>query len=253
MPLGCTPTYNLLAPPESVEGLAFAGFDLLTLATNHAKDCGTMGPACDGALLDTLANLRAVSIAPVGAGSNLLEARSEAIISAQGTRFAFLGYDDIAPYYHAAEGVPGTAPLEASFLREDIARARQVADVVVVLPHWGVEYTSIPTERQRELARVAIEAGATLVIGNHPHWVQAVDYLEGAFVAYSLGNFVFDQDWSLETQQGVVLEAVFQGSRLVSVDLVPIRIRDMHQPTLAPADEAREVLERIEEASRALR
>jgi poly-gamma-glutamate capsule biosynthesis protein CapA/YwtB (metallophosphatase superfamily) len=188
----------------------------------------------------------------VGTGIDLLEARREAIISVQGTRFAFLGYDDIAPYYHAHEGGPGTAPLDASFLREDIARARQAADVVVVLPHWGIEYTSVPTERQQELARVAVEAGATLIVGNHPHWAQAVEYSEGAFVAYSLGNFVFDQDWSLETQQGLVLEAVFRGSRLVSVDLVPIRIRDMHQPTLAPADEAREVLRRIEEASRAL-
>ncbi|MGB6838343.1 MAG: CapA family protein [Dehalococcoidia bacterium] len=252
-PMGCVPTYNLLAPPESVEGLAFAGFDLLTLATNHAKDCGSPRSACDEALLDTIANLRAAGIAPVGAGSDLLEARKPAIISVRGTRFAFLGYDDIAPYYHADEGSPGTAPLEASFLREDIARALQAADVVVVLPHWGTEYTSMPTERQREMARMAIEAGATLVIGNHPHWPQAVEYFEEAFVAYALGNFVFDQDWSLETQQGVVLEAVFQGSRLVSVDLVPIRILDMHQPTLAPAEEAGEILRRIHEASGRLR
>jgi poly-gamma-glutamate capsule biosynthesis protein CapA/YwtB (metallophosphatase superfamily) len=107
----------------------------------------------------------------------------------------------------------------------------------------------MPTERQRELARVAIEAGATLVVGNHPHWVQAVEHFEGAFVSYALGNFVFDQDFSRETQQGVILEAVFQGSQLASVGLIPIHIRDMHQPTLAAAEEAAEILGRIHGAS----
>ena len=189
---------------------------------------------------------------PVGAGGNLEEARSPAVISVRGTRFAFLGYDDIASYYHADEGQPGTAPLDASSLQADIARARQVADVVVVLPHWGTEYTATPTERQRELAGTAIEAGATLVIGNHPHWAQAVEQLNGAFVAYALGNFVFDQDWSRETQEGVIVEAVFQGSKLAGVNLIPIRIQEMHQPTLASPEEAAEILGRIGEASEGL-
>ena len=252
-PMGCVRTYNLLAPPQSVEGLAFAGFDVLTIATNHVKDCGSGGRACDEALLDTIANLRGAGIAPVGAGSNLQEARSPAVISVRGTRFAFLGYDDIASYYHASEGQPGTAPLDASTLRADIARAQQAADVVVVLPHWGTEYATTPTERQRELAGTAIETGATLVIGNHPHWAQAVEQVDGAFVAYALGNFVFDQEWSRETQQGVVLEAVFQGSKLAGVNLIPIRIQEMHQPTLAPPEEAEEILKHIREASEGLR
>ncbi len=251
-PLGCVRTYNLLAPPESVEGLVFAGFDVLTIATNHAKDCGSGGLVCDEALLDTIVNLRGAGIETVGGGSNPEEARSPAVISVRGTRFAFLGYDDIASYYHADEGQPGTASLDASSLRADIARARQAADVVVVLPHWGREYTATPTQRQRELAATAIEAGATLVIGNHPHWAQAVEQPDGAFVAYALGNFVFDQDWSRETRQGVVLEAVFQGSTLASVNLVPISIQDMHQPTLAPPEEAEEILRRIREASEGL-
>jgi poly-gamma-glutamate synthesis protein (capsule biosynthesis protein) len=251
-PLGCVHTYNLLAPPQSVEGLSFAGFDVLTVATNHAKDCGSAGGACDEALLDTVANLRAAGIAPVGAGNNLQEARSPAIVTVRGTRFAFLGYDDIASYYPAGESSPGTAPLDAASLRDDIARARQVADVVVVLPHWGVEYTTTPTERQRELTRIAIEAGATLVIGNHPHWVQATERIGGGFVAYALGNFVFDQDWSRETQQGVMLEAAFQGPTLVNVNLIPIHIQDMHQPVLASPVEAEEILRRIREASEEL-
>ena len=251
-PIGCTRTFNLLAPARSIEGLTFAGFDVLTVASNHAKDCGAS--ACgDQALLDTLANLEAAGIAAVGGGRNLAEARSVRVLTVNGIRFAFLGYDDIGSSdYGATESSPGTAPLAFGTLGEDVARARQEADVVIVLNHWGEEYTSVPTERQRGLAREAVDAGATLVIGNHPHAVQAVEFLEGGFVSYALGNFVFDQDWSLETQQGVVLEAVFHGARLVSVRFLPIHIYDQHQPHWAEPSEGESILSRMEEASRGL-
>ena len=167
--------------------------------------------------------------------------------------FAFLGYDEIAPPYHATESRPGTAPLTEAVLREDIAAARARADVVVVLPQWGVEYTANPTIGQRRLAAAAADAGAALVIGNHPHWVQAAEVIGETFVAYALGNFVFDQDWSLETQQGVVLEATFHGARLAGVRFVPIRIIDMHQPIFAEPAEAAQIMERIWTASAALK
>jgi len=251
-PIGCTRTFNLLAPARSVEGLTFAGFDVLTVASNHAKDCGAS--ACgDQALLDTLVNLEASGIAAVGGGRNLAEARSARVLTVNGVRFAFLGYDDIGSSdYGATEASPGTAPLAFGALGEDVARARQEADVVIVLNHWGTEYTPLPTERQQGLAWEAVGAGATLVIGNHPHAVQAVEFLEGGFVSYALGNFVFDQDWSLETQQGVVLEAVFHGARLVSVRYLPVHIHDMHQPRWAEPSEGEAILARMEEASRGL-
>jgi len=251
-PIGCTPTFSLLAPARSIEGLTFAGFDVLTVASNHAKDCGAS--VCgDQALLDTLANLEAAGIAAVGGGRDLAEARSGRVLTVNGVRFAFLGYDEVAAsYYGASGGSPGTAPLAFGLLAEDVDRVRRAADVVIVLNHWGVEYTPIPTERQRGLAREAIGAGATLAIGNHPHVVEAVEFLEGGFVAYALGNFVFDQDWSLETQQGVVLEAVFHGTRLVSLRFLPIHIDDMHQPRWAEPEEAESILRRMEDASGSL-
>jgi poly-gamma-glutamate synthesis protein (capsule biosynthesis protein) len=82
--------------------------------------------------------------------------------------------------------------------------------------------------------------------------VQAVEFLEGGFVAYALGNFVFDQDWSLETQQGVVMEAVFHGPRLVSIRFLPIHIHDMHQPRWAEPSEGESILGRMEGTSRSL-
>jgi poly-gamma-glutamate synthesis protein (capsule biosynthesis protein) len=148
--------------------------------------------------------------------------------------------------------VPGTAPLNDEFLRQDVAAAASAADVVIVLPQWGVEYTADPTESQRSLARAAVEAGAALVIGNHPHWVQAAETIGATFVAYALGNFVFDQDWSLETQQGVMFEAAFHGAELKGIDYHPVHIWDEHQPRFADPQEAQQILDRIWGASAAL-
>ena len=253
-PIGCTPTFNLLAPPRTVEGLAYAGFDVMTLASNHIKDCGGRGTtACDEALLDTLANLHAAGIATTGAGADTDEAKNPAVVEVGGTRFSFLGYDDIAGYYSAGEGTPGSAPLDSTTLADDIRRAARGADVVVVLPHWGVEYTVDPTERQRELAKIALDAGATLIAGNHPHTIQATEDHGDRYVAYSLGNFVFDQDWSVETQESMLLAATFEGKRLVDIELVPVRIGRDYQPARASAEEAAEILERVRAASDALR
>ncbi|HZU75926.1 MAG TPA: CapA family protein, partial [Dehalococcoidia bacterium] len=192
-PIGCRETFNLLTDPRVVQGFTLAGYDVMTVAANHAKDCGGAGYCGDAAFLDTIAVLRAAGIAPAGGGKTLAEARRPAIVTAGGVRFAFLGYDDIAPYYHADAVTPGTAPLDLSTLADDVRAARDVADVVVVLPHWGVEYTADPTPRQQEAARVAVEAGAALVVGNHPHVVQAAAPLGDGYAAWALGNFVFDQ------------------------------------------------------------
>ncbi len=250
-PFGCTQTFSLLAPAQSVEGLVYAGFDVITVATNHVKDCGQ--DSCGNqAFFDTLDILRSNDIQPVGGGADLAEARQPAFLDVRGTTFAFLGADQIASYNHAAEGVAGVAPLTEAFLREDVAAAVAQADVVVVLPQWGVEYTNHPTASQQALAAAAADAGADLVIGNHPHWVQAVDVLGETYVAYALGNFVFDQDWSIPTQQGVVLEAAFHGAELKGVRLHPIRINNQYQPVSADPAEANEILGRIWAASAVL-
>jgi poly-gamma-glutamate capsule biosynthesis protein CapA/YwtB (metallophosphatase superfamily) len=252
-PYSCEETFNLLAPPRSIEGLVAAGFDVMTVATNHAKDCGKTGFGCGQSIRDTLANLRAAGIEPVGGGEDIAEARRPAVVERNGVRFAFLAYDDVASaFYAASEDIPGTATLSEQALREDVEAAGALADVVIVLPQWGAEYTPTPTDRQVHLGRVALEAGATLVVGNHPHVVQGVEGRAGHFIAYALGNFVFDQDWSLETQQGAVLEATFAGEQLLGVALKPVRILNMFQPTLAEEGEAASILERMRASSEAL-
>lgn len=252
VPIGCTPTFNLASPPEALDGIAYAGYDVISHAANHIKDCGNVDCG-DQAMLDTIAALRARGIQPVGSGPNIAAARAPVVVERSGTYFAFLAYDDIAPYYHADETYGGAAPMDEATIAEDIANARKVADIVVVMPHWGVEYVADPSERQRSFARTAAAAGADLIVGNHPHWVQAHEQIGETFVAYALGNFVFDQDWSLETSQGAMLEVTFRGKKLTSTRYTPIHIYDQYQPRLAPPDEAAAILERIETASAALR
>jgi poly-gamma-glutamate synthesis protein (capsule biosynthesis protein) len=250
-PFGCIETFSLAGPAAAIDGFKYAGYDVITNATNHTKDCG-IASCGDDALLQTDANLRAAGIQPVGTGRNLVEARAPVVIERNGVYFAFLGYDDIAPYYHATADSAGAAPLDTTTIAEDVANARKVANVVIVMPHWGVEYTADPLARQREFARAAAAAGADMVIGNHPHWVEAHEQIGKTFVAYALGNFVFDQSWSLETQQGAVLQVTFTGTRLTSTKYIPIHIYDQYQPRLADPAESRQILDRIETASAAL-
>jgi poly-gamma-glutamate synthesis protein (capsule biosynthesis protein) len=251
-PIGCRETYSLLAPPEVVPGLVAGGFDLLSVATNHVKDCGASGPCGDATFLDTLSLLRAAGIGPAGGGPNLAEARRPVVLTAGGVRFAFLAYDDVAAYYHATETAAGTAPLDEATLAADIQSALALADVVVVLPQWGEEYTPNPTERQQRIAALAIDSGATLVVGNHPHVVQAAAPSGDRYVAYALGNLVFDQDWSQETMEGVVLETTFHGPRLVAVRFVPYQIERRVEPVPMAGDAALTVLRRIMTAAAAL-
>ncbi len=250
-PIGCTPTFNLASPAAAGAGLAYAGYDVMSHAANHIRDCGAINCG-DDSLFETLYFLRGYGIMPAGSGATLDAARAPAIIERNGMTFAFLAYDDIASYYHATETQPGSAPLDALTLGEDIAHAGTIADVVIVLPHWGVEYETSPSPRQREIARIAADAGATLIVGNHPHVVQAHEQLGEAFVAYALGNFVFDQDWSLATQQGAMLEVTFTGDKLTAWRYLPIHIHDQYQPRLAEPGEAAAIIARIEAASRSL-
>jgi poly-gamma-glutamate synthesis protein (capsule biosynthesis protein) len=251
VPLGCMETFNLAGPAAFAASLGRAGFDVVSHAANHIKDCGNS--ACgDLAVTETIANLRRSGVLATGSGANLGDARLPAIVERNGVRFAFLAYDDIAPYYNADAANAGSAPLDLATIADDIGAAAREADVVIVLPHWGVEYTAAPTQRQREAARAAVAAGAALVVGNHPHWVQAHERIDAGFVAYALGNFVFDQDWSIETQQGAMLEVTFIGTRLTGTRYIPVRIVDEYQPRPAAPADATAIAARIESASAAL-
>ena len=236
-------TRNLMAPAEAAQGLAFAGFDVVTVATNHIKDCGLIRGCINNSMFDTMSNLRALGIEPTGVGANLAEATTPAIITVAGVRFAFIGVLAINAPIWAGDDSAGAVPFQAAIYLDAIRRAREIADVVIVLPHWGREYTGDISFEQRRAAAQMVAAGATLVIGNHPHHVQGVEtFPNGAVAAYSLGNFVFDQAWSdgtLYTIEGIMLRANFRGSQITGIELLPIHIYDDIQPRLAdPTEDA---------------
>ena len=174
-----------------------------------------------------------------------------------GAFFGFLGFNAIGetpratPQGAGALSVrmpPRTGPLNRADLRYVAGRVRELdrrVDVVVVLPHWGTQYTHRPEPVQRRVARRLVAAGADLVVGGHPHWVQGLDLVQGTVVAHSLGNFVFDMDFIVQTMQGVVLEATYWGSELKAVDLVPYRMDESFAPRIVRGPQSRQILDDV--------
>ena len=132
---------------------------------------------------------------------------------------------------------------------EDVNREVAAGHVVIPFFHWGTEYVYDPNEEQRYFAQVAIDSGAAVVMGSHPHWVQAVETYKGRPIIYSLGNFVFDQEWSLETKQGMIAHIWMQGDKPLKIDIVPILIEDYHRPRVMNLDEQWQVMENVWAAS----
>ncbi len=249
---GCRFTYVLVGDARNADALQGAGFDVMSVATNHIKNCG-LGDCGDRAFFDTLDNLRRVGILPVGAGQDLAEGMQPVVVTLNGVRFGIVSLGMVEPLAFAGQDTPGIAVLTEENLRAAIAAARQVADVVIAMPHWGPEDTPIPNSYELELAQVAVEAGADLVVGNHTHVVQALQEINHIPVFYGLGNFVFDQDWDLAHQQGVLLQVTFEGTHLVGYELIPTHVDGDGTVHLAGADELAQILARIQQASETLR
>ena len=236
------------ADPTLIDGLANAGIDYVSLANNHIRDAGGQG------LLQTIENIEQRGIKVSGAGKDLAAARMPAIMEAGGVRVAILAYDAIAGYYHATATRSGSAPLQARLVKADVAAARKAgADIVIVFPHWGTEYDPTPFASQQKLARMIIDAGADMVIGNHAHWAAAMEVYQGKPIWYALGNFVFDQTWSEPTMEGITLELTFQGKELAQVRIRPHIILDKAQPNfLDPAGAGKVVMGQVFSASKGL-
>lgn len=164
--------------------LARAGVRVVSLANNHMMDCGPRGLAA------TLAACAAAGLATVGAGADLAAARAPARLEARGQRVVVLGWSaSVAGRATAAS--PGTAPLEAAVVREDLMRWRADADVLIASVHWGSMYVDYPPPRVLELSRALVEGGADVVLGHHPHVTQGARHEGRSLVLYSLGDFAF--------------------------------------------------------------
>ncbi len=128
----------------------------------------------------------------------------------------------------------------------DIKRAKSQEDsYIVVMFHWGNEYTYTPTSGQRHFAQLAIDNGADLVLGNHPHWYQQLEMYKGKLIMYSHGNFIFDQMWSEGTKEGLVGKYVISEGELKDVEFIPIYIENFGQPKLADEDRSNKILNNL--------
>ncbi|MFQ5879322.1 MAG: CapA family protein, partial [Dehalococcoidia bacterium] len=217
-----------------VAGLVFAGVDVAGLENNHI---GNYGPDGIAATKELLAQYRIDYADPT----------TLALLDVRGLRFGFLAFNGVGQ------------SIDRQAMRATIQEADAQVDVLVVSFHWGMEYVSLPQvapgiapDDPVAIAHLAVDAGADLVIGNHPHWVQAVELYQGKLIAYSHGNFIFDQMWSLETRQGVVGRYTFYDDRLLRVEYLPVLIEDFAQPRFLTGEEAQPILDTMLQASQAL-
>jgi len=254
----------LKADPEAVQGLVYAGFNVLSLANNHILDFG------DKALFDTMEILKKAGINYVGAGRNEAEARSPLIIPFGDFRVAFLAY---SCSYPAAKNRPGCAPIKLPIIRKDVEKTKKLANIVIVSLHHGLEYSDYPVPAHISLAHKIIDSGADLILGHHPHVLQGIERYNSGVIVYSLGNFVhdltdpeakrealencalakiggikFDPD-DRRPNESIIFKCTLSKTGVSDISLIPIYINDLYQPTILEGREKEGVLHRIEELS----
>ena len=228
---------TLRGSPDWAEVIKKAGVNLVSLANNHMADYGIEG------LLSTIKALEKADLYYVGAGKDKKEACAPIFFDVAGYRIAFLARTSVivaSPSY-AGEIQPGVAFLDVEETNKNINACKQQADIVILLIHWGLEAYYYPSHHQRLLARKLTEAGADLIIGHHPHVLQGVECIGSSLVAYSLGNFVFDDiQWSFldkegqrqyrieklteENRKGGILRVTLSDKKVESYDLLPTYI-----------------------------
>lgn len=233
--------FRFRSPPDSAVAIKEAGFSVLSLANNHIMDYGATG------LSDSIKYLDSNSILHTGAGMNLDSARKPAILDAAGSKVAFLSYSLTYPAeYFAGHTRYGTAPGYAAFFRNDIKLARKHADHVVVSFHWGKELAEKPSPYQRRAARAAIDAGADVVLGHHPHVLQGIERYRNGLILYSLGNYAFGSRSRHADRSIIALISLNEGAR--NVEIIPLNVlnREVNfNPRPLQGSAGRQVVDRL--------
>jgi poly-gamma-glutamate capsule biosynthesis protein CapA/YwtB (metallophosphatase superfamily) len=231
-PVSPAESFTFCGDARFVNGLNFMGAKVANLANNHLSNYGAQG------ITETDQLLQSHGILTSGLGP-------VAVIDVRGIKFGFIGFNGV-----------GRA-IDQTALKAGIARARQQADIVVVQFHWGKEYErqpmadrGVPTpDDPVNIGHEAIDWGADIVIGNHPHWYQGVEVYKGKLITYAHGNFVFDQMWSEETREGVIGTYTFYGTQLVAASWKPVRSYDYGQPVFMNAKDSASTIQTMEAAS----
>jgi len=204
--------FKFCGDERNVQGLVYSGIDVVGLANNHAGNYGESG------INETITTLERNNILVSGATNRKIAYRE-----VNGTKFAFLSFNTIG--YVESGLVCGSE----ENLKKLISEAKMNADVVIVQIHWGVEYVEDPTSTQQKLGRLAIDSGADMVVGNHPHWIQKYEIYKDKYILYALGNFIFDQEWSQKTKEGVIAKVKVNNNKIYDLQFVPVEIKNYGQ------------------------
>ena len=196
--------YSFRMKPDSAEALSRANIKIVNLANNHIFDYSKV------AFEETLENLGKNNINYFGISYEPL------IIEKEETKIGFLGFSDFLKHLEVKENKIGISVVNEN-LSEIIKKAKEKVDILIVSFHWGEEYKKIANERQVKLAKLAIDSGADLIIGHHPHVIQNIEKYKDKFIFYSLGNFVFDQNFSKETMIGGGVEVYIKNKNIEKV------------------------------------
>jgi len=213
--------FTFRGDPSALPFMREAGIDVVSQANNHARDFGPV------ALTDCLGYLDSNGIKHFGAGADYASAHVPAYVDAQGLRIAFLGYDGIGTAgWYADAGYPGVCDAtDRGQMAADIANAKQNADLVIVSFHWGTEKKYTPDPEQTALSHFAIDQGADMVLGGHPHVAQGFEFYRGKMIANSLGNFVFSPG-SAEARYTILTEMSMDSGGLLSAKVYPVYINN---------------------------
>lgn len=237
--------YVFKSPPQALDAMAKAGVDAVNLANNHTLDQGAEG------LLDTLKFLKNAGIASVGAGKNANEAFTPYYTERKGVKIALLGFSRVLPKasWNAGANTPGLAGVyDPTRAYEEIRQAKQQADLVIVIVHWGKERVQQIDSTQSDLAHGFIDAGADLVIGGHPHILQGLEQYKGKWIAYSTGNFIFTRSTNEKTWETAVFEARCTKSGNCGMKLIPYET-ELAQPVPMNAEDGAALLSEIQTLS----
>jgi poly-gamma-glutamate capsule biosynthesis protein CapA/YwtB (metallophosphatase superfamily) len=237
--------YAYRSSPLALPALASSGIDLVNLANNHVMDYGTEG------LLDTFKALDNAGVKRIGAGKDAEEAYKPVIVEKQGMKIAFLGFSRVVPEqsWKASKVHPGVAETYDYRVAVDaIQKAKEQADLVVVIAHWGVERDDYPDKYQKELSHRYIDAGADLIVASHPHVLQGFENYKGKWIAYSLGNFIFTQNENPKTWDSLILEATCTKEKKCDLHAVPV-LTKLAKPELMAAEQGAKLLEHLTKIS----
>lgn len=238
--------FTFKVDPEYAPGLVNAGFDVVNLANNHMMDFG------EEALINNLKTLDSLNLQYCGAGLNYEQAKKPAILDYNGTKVAFLGYSMTFPkeFWATADSAGTCYPYEEDMI-ESIRQCEQLADFTVASFHWGQELRNTPKDYQIYFAHKAIDAGADLILGHHPHILQGMEVYKNRLIIYSLGNFAFGS-YSYKAKDSIILKTYLNHRGLLYARVIPISVYNAEvnfQPQILKKTKADSVLSYLNDIS----